>query len=218
MVLINHLQDKIVLVESFCWRDGRAIFNTKMSHLHLLQNIGDSLENTSVLMCRTLTYWRLSVRIIWRKVWQDFRVEKINSFMWQIVFNALTTNPKYFQRVPRFDNRTHCKRCNRSIVEDICHYLVAYRGSARVWRWVKTILPILSFDPKYIQLSMTQILIGEPLEYHVPKQWSRSLWAAALWNIWLTRNQEVIAKMKVPFQAMKGRIWSQIRLDLKSKW
>lgn len=39
-----------------------------------------------------------------------------------------------------------------------------------------------------------------------------------MWNIWLSRNEEVIANLKVPFEATKGKIWSQIRLDLKSEW
>lgn len=76
----------------------------------------------------------------------------------------------------------------------------------------------MSFDPKFIRLLSTQILIGEPLGDHVPKLWWRSLQAAALWNIWLSRNEEVIANLKVPFEATKGKIWSQIRLDLKSEW
>lgn len=41
---------------------------------------------------------------------------------------------------------------------------------------------------------------------------------AALSNIWLARNSEVIPKKKVSLATTKIKIWNQIRLDMKCTW
>lgn len=66
---------------------------------------------------------------------------------------------------------THYERCNQNIVEDVAHYFWECWKVIGVWRWIKKILPLTSVDPQPSHLSVTQALIGEPLEYHVSVFW-----------------------------------------------
>lgn len=40
--------------------------------------------------------------------------------------------------------------------------------------------------------------------------------AAALWNIWIAQNHEVIPKTRVSIAATRIKIWNKIRVDMQS--
>lgn len=95
-----------------------------------------------------------------------------------------------------------------NIVEDVSHCFWECRKVTRVWRWIKKLLPIMSVDQQPVQLLIAQALIAELLDTHAPALWWRSLWGAAMGNIWLAQNQEVIPKKKVSIAATKIKIWN----------
>lgn len=49
LTFIAHLQDSIMITESFSWSDGRALFDTNTSHLRKLQHSGREVRHVNVV-------------------------------------------------------------------------------------------------------------------------------------------------------------------------
>lgn len=143
---------------------------------------------------------------LWDEVWQKFRPEKINAFLWQVLFFAPATNRWRFKNKPRSDAATHCPRCHSNRVEDLANCLWECPRASKIWRWTVDLIPITAVCSTSIQLTNTQALIAEPLDDHVPRYWWRSVRAATIWNIWLARNQEAILKKRSPTAETKIKI------------
>lgn len=146
----------------------------------------------------------------------EFLCRESECFLWQFIYAVPATNQWKFQGKLSTDTRTHCERCRRGLKEDIGHCLWECHKAERVWRWIVSIINITLVNRKHAQLSVTQALVGEPLQQHVPIKWWCSLRVAALWQTWLARNVEVIPKDS--FRATQTKIWQQVKTEMLNEW
>lgn len=87
--------------------------------------------------------------------------------------------------------KTHCERCRDLAAEDANHYFWECSSVALIWWWICYMLQATSSQlEESVPLTMSQALMGGPLEdsESVPQKW----WEAAIWiwYIWLARNEE----------------------------
>lgn len=172
----------------------------------------------SIKKWQELIDWTLSASILWAKAWQPFREEKINSFLWQVVFFSLATNRWLFPNLPRSHEDTHCTRCHAIRVEDLVHCLCECPKARRIQTWTRKLVRITTTSITIISFLVTRALIVEPLSIHIPQGWWRLLCATTIWHIWLVRNQEVIPKRKVSTKEMKLKIWLQVMMNIHNEW
>lgn len=178
----------------------------------------DMMLHISIQRWEQHTQWVLTTNIVWDEVWQNFRIEKINSFLWQVLFNAPATNRWRNRNKPHSDVANHSPRCHRNRLEDLEHCLWECPRGRKMWKWTIKLIPITAVCTTSIQLTTTQALIVEPLDDHVPRFWWRSVRAATIWHIWTARNQEAIPKKRAPFVGTKAKIWQQVHRDLINEW
>lgn len=117
LLFIGHLVDNIAKCESYCWKDGKNLFDTNIIHLYGLQNKGDTMQHVSIHKWKAHTNCELSKQPLWKEVWCKFRVGKINAFLWQVVFRAPTTNQWRFSNTPHSQSCNNCKRCNQNYMD-----------------------------------------------------------------------------------------------------
>jgi hypothetical protein len=69
------------MVDRYCWKDGRPIFDITTGQLRRLQGKAKSWKYIGVQKWRQQIAGVPQQNDIWKKVWQPFREAKVNNFL-----------------------------------------------------------------------------------------------------------------------------------------
>lgn len=69
-----------------------------------------------------------------------------------------------------------------------------------------------------ISITVTQALIGEPLDFEPFEKWWAALRASTIWFVWIARNVESRQEKHIPLAATKGKIWHSLKLYMRMAW
>lgn len=175
--LIKGLIDSEVgISESFRWKDGKDFFKTSTSHLRHLMERDTSEPHISIIKWRNKIAGVPSEKIIWESIWKSYREEKVNHFMWQIVYQAFATQHYVGRRsiikddagniIPfsRADPRWWCVRCPNGAHEDFLHCLWSCPKSEEIWGFIEELMLKARGDlSSQFQISAAQALLGAPI-------------------------------------------------------
>lgn len=133
---VAKLNDNIVVMEGYSWRDGKGIFETTSAHLQRLFNPTPINPHINIQKWRRYTNWTPMPRLLLHDTWQDFRADKINCFTWKLLHWIPTTNVWRWPKLPPTNPDTHCKRCTVATLEDANHLFWDCPKVATIWNWV----------------------------------------------------------------------------------
>lgn len=153
----------------------------------------------------------------WREVWAGTRPRKEAAFLWSVYHRAVAVNHWRHRAFPELS--AECTCCERGEPETIIHCFYECELASRAWAFVITILHAMAKTPAttmpWLMLSWEQCIFGVALPAPLHSFWkSWSLMrGAAMWIVWIQRNQCVFDNNRWPPDVLERTLWDAV-LDL----
>jgi hypothetical protein len=233
LYLVGTLESEQGIADQYVWKGGKQIFETSTSHMRqlLLKQLLE--KQIGIQKWRQQTTGIPSNEVIWRGVWQPFRDDKVNQFLWQIIYRIPATKHFVFSQgwvrdisrneiIKRCDSRTWCERCPDNAYEDLVHLFWKCSESQAIWEWVFALMrKVGKFRASDWEFTMAQVLLGAPIK-NVGRKWPRHLWEVlrgqTTWEIWFTRDKQLFDQVQTSREGTVMKIWTQIRQYLVIGW
>ena len=145
LLFMGHCSSLQGILENYMWGDSVPLMESTTGKIQkfICQTKAPKVEHIGICKWRLQIAGVLSEPVIWTGVWRPYRQDKINHFLWQIVFRTLLTKRYVYLHhmaednlpgdcIRRDDPRTWCQRRHTDAHEDILHMLWGCEESQKV--------------------------------------------------------------------------------------
>ncbi|WOG86222.1 hypothetical protein DCAR_0205423 [Daucus carota subsp. sativus] len=179
-------------VDRICWLPSGSVFSTVLARKYLCDEPSTNMLNAAM----------------WNKVWQLKAPPKTILFLWKLVGGFLPTNLLLSQRLHDFNPQ--CRWCTNA-PESITHIFWECDLARWTWSYVQSWWSI-----KEVHFSKFGFNLCYILSLFKPK-FIKCIWelvvVAALWSIWLGRNELIFNNVRISKNNLQDLIFFRV-----SKW
>lgn len=208
------------LFTQYRWKDDTPLLNTSTAQLRHLQCLQRNHPH------QVLARWerRLNVQIpesIWSSTWSQYRSAKENSFLWQLLYNAIATQRWRFPRKAISDPALICSRCSMDLPEDTLHCIWGCSISQRCWDWATRMLEtVAATTGPSPTLQAGNVILAVPLPdaCHIPERFWQVLRATLCWQIWKDRNSHFFSNQVSDHCRIVSKTWHRFSVYIRYEW
>lgn len=208
-----------ILLTQYTWKGGTPLTDSSTASLRRIQNQHNVREHPAIRRWETQLDTRLPEHV-WHNTWLTFRSEKVNTFMWLIIFRAIATLSWVFPDRPHTDVSTRCPRCNLGVREDILHCLWNCPSSQVCWSWIATLLTRAAGLALRVPLDAAHVFLAVsfPNSVEVPFHLWQILRAYLCWQIWKARNECIFSHVPLNPEVVIRKTWDSLSAHLRMEW